>query len=43
MDGLPQKLVAYFDEQFTAYLANAFNNLVTPDNQYRNICNFIRY
>jgi phospholipase C len=31
---------AYFGEQFNAYLANPYNNYVTSDNQYCNICNF---
>jgi phospholipase C len=34
---------AYFGEQFNAYLANPYNNYVTPDNQYCNICNFFQY
>ncbi len=34
---------AYFGEQFNAYLANPYNNFVTPDNTYCNICNFFQY
>ena len=34
---------AYFGEQFNAYLANPYNNYVTPDNTYCNICNFFQY
>jgi phospholipase C len=34
---------AYFGDQFDAYLANPYNNYVTPDNQYCNICNFFQY
>lgn len=34
---------AYFGDQFNAYLANPYNNYVTPDNQYCNICNFFQY
>src|SRR5271166_5334033 len=34
---------AYFGAQFNAYLANPYNNYVTPDNQYCNICNFLQY
>jgi phospholipase C len=34
---------AYFGDQFNAYLANPYNNYVTPDNQYCNIRNFFQY
>jgi len=34
---------AYFGDQFHAYLANPYNNYVTPDNTYCNICNFFQY
>ena len=34
---------AYFGDQFDAYLANPYNNFVTADNQYCNICNFFQY
>jgi phospholipase C len=34
---------AYFGDQFNPYLANPYNNYVTPDNQYCNICNFFQY
>jgi phospholipase C len=34
---------AYFGEQFNAYRANPYNNYVTPDNTYCNICNFFQY
>ncbi|HEU0156106.1 MAG TPA: alkaline phosphatase family protein, partial [Stellaceae bacterium] len=34
---------AYFGDQFNAYLANPYNNFVTPDNLYCNICNFFQY
>ena len=34
---------AWFGDQFNAYLANPYNNYVTPDNQYCNICNFFQY
>jgi phospholipase C len=33
----------YFGAQFNAYLANPYNNYVTSDNQYCNICNFFQY
>jgi phospholipase C len=44
-DALLEKSVsfAYFGAQFNAYLANPYNNFVTPDNQYCNICNFFQY
>jgi phospholipase C len=44
-DTLLEKQVsfAYFGEQFNAYLANPYNNYVTPDNTYCNICNFFQY
>jgi phospholipase C len=44
-DALLEKQVsfAYFGDQFDAYLANPYNNYVTPDNQYCNICNFFQY
>jgi phospholipase C len=34
---------AYFGDQFNAYLSNPYNNYVTADNQYCNICNFFQY
>jgi len=34
---------AYFGDQFNAYLADPYNNYVTPDNTYCNICNFFQY
>ena len=34
---------AYFGDQFNTYLANPYNNYVTPDNTYCNICNFFQY
>jgi phospholipase C len=34
---------AYFGDQFDTYLANPYNNYVTADNQYCNICNFFQY
>jgi phospholipase C len=34
---------AYFGDQFNPYLANPYNNFVTPDNLYCNICNFFQY
>jgi phospholipase C len=44
-DELLQKKIsfAYFGDQFNNYLANPYNNYVTPDNQYCNICNFFQY
>jgi len=44
-DALLEKNVsfAYFGDQFNAYLANPYNNYVTPDNTYCNICNFFQY
>jgi phospholipase C len=44
-DALLEKNIsfAYFGEQFNAYLANPYNNYVTPDNTYCNICNFFQY
>src|SRR5215469_5792756 len=44
-DALLKKEVsfAYFGDQFNAYLANPYNNYVTPDNTYCNICNFFQY
>jgi phospholipase C len=44
-DALLKKNVsfAYFGDQFNAYLANPYNNFVTPDNLYCNICNFFQY
>jgi len=44
-DALLKKNVtfAYFGDQFNAYLANPYNNYVTPDNTYCNICNFFQY
>lgn len=44
-DALLKKNVtfAWFGDQFNAYLANPYNNFVTPDNQYCNICNFFQY
>ena len=34
---------AYFGDQFNAYLNNPYDNYVTPDNTYCNICNFFQY
>jgi phospholipase C len=34
---------AYFGDQFNPYLANPYNNYITPDNTYCNICNFFQY
>lgn len=34
---------AWFGDQFNAYLANPYDNYVTPDNTYCNICNFFQY
>src|SRR6516165_9867330 len=34
---------AYFGDQSNAYLANPYNNYVTPDNTYCNICAFFQY
>jgi phospholipase C len=34
---------AYFGDQFNEYLANPYNNYVTQDNTYCNICNFFQY
>ena len=34
---------AWFGDQFDAYLANPYDNYVTPDNTYCNICNFFQY
>jgi len=34
---------SYFGDQFNPYLANPYNNYVTPDNTYCNICNFFQY
>src|SRR6202008_1868792 len=44
-DALLEKNIsfAYFGEQFNAYLANPYNNYVTSDNTYCNICNFFQY
>ncbi|HEY3971810.1 MAG TPA: alkaline phosphatase family protein [Candidatus Sulfotelmatobacter sp.] len=44
-DALNEKNItwAYFGEQWDAYLANPYNNYVTPDNQYCNICNPFQY
>ena len=44
-DALLEKNIsfAYFGDQFNAYLANPYNNYVTPDNTYCNICNFFQY
>ena len=33
----------YFGDQWGAYLSNPYDNYVTPDNQYCNICNFVQY
>jgi phospholipase C len=33
----------YFGDQFNAYLKNPYDNYVTPDNTYCNICNFFQY
>jgi phospholipase C len=44
-DALLEKNIsfAYFGDQFNAYLANPYNNYVTADNTYCNICNFFQY
>ena len=44
-DALLQKNIsfAYFGDQFNAYLNNPYDNHVTPDNTYCNICNFFQY
>jgi phospholipase C len=44
-DALLEKKVsfAYFGDQYNAYLANPYNNYVTPDNTYCNICAFFLY
>ena len=44
-DALLEKNIsfAYFGDQFNPYLANPYNNYVTPDNTYCNICNFFQY
>jgi phospholipase C len=34
---------AYFGDQWNNYLANPYNNYVTADNAYCNICNFFQY
>jgi phospholipase C len=34
---------AYFGDQFNAYLASPYNNFVTRNNTYCNICNFFQY
>ena len=34
---------AYFGDQWGAYLSNPYNNYVTPDNTYCNICNPFQY
>jgi phospholipase C len=34
---------AYYGDQWNAYLANPYNNYVTPDNTYCNICNPFQY
>ncbi|MCU1299755.1 MAG: phosphoesterase [Candidatus Sulfotelmatobacter sp.] len=34
---------AYYGDQWAAYLANPYNNYVTPDNTYCNICNPFLY
>lgn len=33
----------YYGDQWNAYLANPYNNYVTPDNTYCNICNPFQY
>jgi phospholipase C len=44
-DALLEKNISfsYFGDQFNPYLANPYNNYVTPDNTYCNICNFFQY
>jgi phospholipase C len=44
-DALNEKHItwAYFGDQWNAYLANPYNNYVTPDNTYCNICNPFLY
>ena len=34
---------AYFGDQWGAYLSNPYNNYVTPDNTFCNICDFFLY
>jgi phospholipase C len=34
---------AYYGDQWNTYLANPYNNYVTPNNQYCNICNPFQY
>ncbi|HEV2399472.1 MAG TPA: alkaline phosphatase family protein [Candidatus Sulfotelmatobacter sp.] len=34
---------AYYGDQWNTYLANPYNNYVTPDNTYCNICNPFQY
>ena len=34
---------AYYGDQWNAYLADPYNNYVTPNNQYCNICNPFQY
>jgi phospholipase C len=44
-DSLNEKGIswAYYGDQWNAYLANPYNNYVTPDNTYCNICNPFQY
>src|SRR5579864_2986065 len=44
-DELNEKSIdwAYYGDQWNAYLANPYNNYVTPDNTYCNICNPFQY
>ena len=44
-DALNEKKIswAYFGDQWNTYLANPYNNYVTPDNTYCNICNPFLY
>jgi phospholipase C len=44
-DSLNEKHIswAYFGDQWNTYLANPYNNYVTPDNTYCNICNPFLY
>jgi phospholipase C len=34
---------AYYGDQWSTYLADPYDNYVTPGNQYCNICNFFQY
>jgi phospholipase C len=44
-DELNEKSIswAYYGDQWNTYLANPYNNYVTPDNTYCNICNPFQY